>query len=663
MSNLGIGVSIFLRDQFSSTASRVQGSMRNLSRNAMRMNHDSLRAIRAQNLALAGMGAIALRGIGSAVKVGAEFGQTMQFVSSVTGATGSKMDELSDKALSLGKNTMFTARKVASGMQFMAMAGMSQTDVMGSIGAATNLAGATKSSLGGVGGAADVLTNIMNMFKVGADKSTEFADILATATTSTNTNLHMMGESMRYAGGKMKELNIPMLEGAAMVGILANAGVQATQSGTALANMWRYLTKAQGDFATGRQSQAMAGLGLSPKDFADENGNLKDRGQIFATIASAAQKQTNLDGVNMMDALFGIRGGKAIGPLLRDLEGYEKLVDKIKTQGPGSSAKFMGDMMGTTKGNIDKMTSAWESFQITFSKSIEPLVVPLIKGITMIINGFTWLTGSALGPFIASGVAGFILIRTLAAVYRVILTTIGLTYGKNTAAFASRVATTTAGYVKMTQAAARYNVIAAGGKYGSGGIMYNADGTQVKSGLGRAQRGGRGKGIRGRVMSADLKDRYNQRFGGGLGMMGRMGRSGMGRGLMAGLGRVAGVLTGPVGMALSFVLPAAIGGLISALDSNTDSTNKMPETFDPLRRIIISNGTSNFVGISRQGLPDATKPNLPDELYGKGSNTHGGSRPGTTAAANAVHIYVDGVEATAKKEAENVVRANIEPHI
>lgn len=597
---MGIGVSVFLRDHFSGRASRVAGSMQNLHRNALTMNRSMLQSVRAHNMGIAAVGAVGLMTMGRAVKASSKFGYTMQYVNSITEATGAEMKEASNQALNLGKKTIFTAQQVASGMQYMAMAGMKHEEVIQNIAAATNLAGATMSNLGGKGGAADIMTNIMATFQLSADKSERVADVLTRTVTSTNTDLLGMGEAMSYAGDTMKRLNIPMDEAAVMLGLIRNAGLHGSRAGTSLANMFRYLSKAMGEFATGRQGQAMGMLGLTADDFKDANGELKDRGTLLRMIAKASEGKTGVEGQNLQDAIFGVRGGRGLGPLLNQMDRYEELLKSVRGNSEGLAASRMGTMMETTEGHFKKLTSAVESLAITFGTKLEPIIRPVVKMFWLITKAIEGLFNIPfLGSLTAGWVAGWILVKTAAAAYKIVLTTIGLAYQANTTLQASNTAATVAGWNAKTAAAATYGRTAAmatamggvgvGPTVMTGGARYFKGGAPVK---GMTPKGAVGM----KKVLGGMKYGAASRVAGGAAGVGRAVAGGAIVRALPWLGRLLPFFSrflaflGPIGLTLSILIPAVtglisvFGGNTDAIKANTSAINGKKAYTDPINR-------------------------------------------------------------------------------
>ena len=271
--DMSLGISVILRDQFTAGSQRVSQSMRTMDATARRMQENQMRMQRNFNAAGAMVGIGAINQMRKWISTGADFAYTMTYVDAIAEKNGTTFEELNQKAKKLGETTMFSAVEVASAMRFMAMAGMDTAEIFNNIDAATNLAGSTMSDLGGKGGAADILTNVMKGFKIESTESARVADILAKATSSANTNLFDMGEALKYAASTSKDLNVSLEESAAMVMMAGDAGIQGSMAGTAMENMMRYITVAAGGDKK-KANESLGMLGLSAADLRDTKGNL-----------------------------------------------------------------------------------------------------------------------------------------------------------------------------------------------------------------------------------------------------------------------------------------------------------------------------------------------------------------------------------------------------
>ena len=174
----------------------------------------------------------AVTGLGAAaVKTAADFDTAMSQVAAVSGATGSDLDALRDKAREMGSKTKFSASEAAEAMNYMAMAGWKTEDMLSGIEGIMNLAAASGEDLATT---SDIVTDALTAFGLTAADSGHFADILAAASSNANTNVSMMGETFKYCAPIAGALGFSAEDTAEAIGLMANAGIKSTQAGTAL---------------------------------------------------------------------------------------------------------------------------------------------------------------------------------------------------------------------------------------------------------------------------------------------------------------------------------------------------------------------------------------------------------------------------------------------
>lgn len=572
-STLGIGVTMFLRDQFSGPAARIRGSAARMQQDLLKMQEAQLRHQRNMYAALAFGGVMAIRGLGRMVKKAAQFSYEMEFVKSITAATAEEQKRLANVAKTLGRRTMFYPQAIAEGMRFMAMAGMSAAEVEQNIRGAVALAGATKSELGGKGGAADIMTNVMKQFQIGFQYTNDVANVLSYAVTRANTNLFDLGDALKYSGATAMDINVSLEESVAMIMALGNAGMQGSMAGVAMENSMRYMARAFSSFASGPSRRALAELGLNVKDVTDQAGNLLTMTQIMKTFGNAIAKiPSNVERQAILQSTFGVRGKRAASLFLRNLQEFEKFSGDVATKSGGHAARIMEDMMNTLQGHMFKLGSAWNAMWVSFTENVGPILIFIMKGLTKTLAFFEKVFDTKiLGGFFAAGIAGFIVWKTAVFAYKAAVAGLRLMHMTVGTSAAGMSATTVTGYNQMTAAAMRYNAAARMGAVTQIGQL--ARGASVgligRTAGGRLVRTGGGMGKAGRFVSKKAAGRY-------LGMYGaRLGAGVGGRTLVSGLlGRIVGIFGGPLGLALSFVLPGLIGAVISAVKGSKKSVEE-----------------------------------------------------------------------------------------
>ena len=167
----------------------------------------------------------------AAVKTTADFDAQMSKVQAISGATGEQFDDLRDKAREMGAKTKFSAMEAGEAFEYMAMAGWKTDDMLEGIEGIMSLAAASGEDLATT---SDIVTDALTAFGLSAKDSGHFADILAAASSNANTNVAMLGESFKYAAPVAGALGVPAEDTSLALGLMANAGIKASQAGTVL---------------------------------------------------------------------------------------------------------------------------------------------------------------------------------------------------------------------------------------------------------------------------------------------------------------------------------------------------------------------------------------------------------------------------------------------
>ena len=396
--SLEIGIALVLQDRFSNQAKDASAAIRRLHNEAKEavtanlQTADSILGTMYQSLSNVATG------ITNTVLQGAEFIDTMTTVSAITGSTREQLQMLSETAQSLGLETMFGSQDIASGMKYLAMAGNTVEQVNDMIKGAAYVANATGMELGGKGGAADLITNVMKTFKMVGDGVSELVgDQLTKATLSANISMTDLAESIKYSAADMVMLKKELPEVAAMIGTLGNDGIQGSMAGTSLGNMARYLIKA---FNPKTDAYSfLQRMGLSQQDFVDAQGDLIDFGDIMEKISKGVENLPSIDRGKAIGAIFGVRGQRAANAIMNDLEGYRNLLDQIQNNSAGFAKDIVDKRMNTLAGSIDKVSSAWENLKVAFTEQIGPALMPILNTISQIIEAVREFVTTPVGAF------------------------------------------------------------------------------------------------------------------------------------------------------------------------------------------------------------------------------------------------------------------------
>lgn len=422
---LEVGISMVLRDRFTQPAMNMQSAVRRLNQEAKMANTANLEAAYGWVDSIGSAANNAFSRTWEAVKQGAEYIDTMTTVGAITEATTGQIRDLSEQAQSIGLDTMFSSMDIASGMKYLAMAGNGVKEIQDMIESTAYVAGATGMALGGKGGAADMVTNVMKSFRKEGKAAAEImGDQLTKATLSSNISMQDLAESIKYSAADLVSLKRELPEVAAMVGTLGNAGIQGSMAGVALSNMARYLNKALVN-QNSSQYKALAELGITLKDVTDANGDLISFAHILGLIKNATAGMDSMQINDVLNRIFGVRGFRAANALMHDLEGLNKLEYDIAHNSQGYAKHITETRMKTLAGSIEIMRGAWENLKTSFTEALQPLsgvirfigtILDLLRKIFDIPVLGTLLAG---GMFIGPLIVGRVLTPILKGLIRI----------------------------------------------------------------------------------------------------------------------------------------------------------------------------------------------------------------------------------------------------
>ena len=206
MANRYINATLRFYDKFSAPMEKAANRVKGVTSKLMQQ-HDQYAKIGKQldrtgrNMARTGTGltksvTAPIAGIvGASLRAGTEFDAQMSKVQAISGATSGELTQLRDKAKEMGATTKFSATEAGQALEYMAMAGWKTSDMKAGLSGVMNLAAASGEDLAMV---SDIVTDGLTAFKMGADESERFADVLAKTASSANTNVAMMGETFKY---------------------------------------------------------------------------------------------------------------------------------------------------------------------------------------------------------------------------------------------------------------------------------------------------------------------------------------------------------------------------------------------------------------------------------------------------------------------------------
>lgn len=606
---LEIGIALVLQDRFSNQAREASSVIRGLHRDAKNAVQANLTAVQSYANMASGVANSIVSTLTTTMETGADFIDMMTTVGAISGATENQMSGLSETAQTLGLRTMFMSRDIASGMKYLAMAGNDANQIQEMISGAAMMANATGMELGGKGGAADLLTNIMRTFKLEGQRAADIiGDQLTKAVMSSNISMTDLAESIKYSAASMVTLKQQLPQVAAMIGTLGNAGIQGSMAGTSIRNMADYLTQSITN-PNFKGAKALAKLGLGKQDFVDANGDLQDFAVILEKIGTATQGLSTVDQNAVFKSIFGVRGMRAAVEIMRDTEGYFDLLNKIQNNSAGFAEEVVGKRMETLAGKIEIVQSAAENLMTTFSNALgkNPIIMGFLDMVGWAISQLRDLMATPFGPWIAGFAAIAAVGLKIGSIWMGLRARWLLLHGDSQVSFRTMVRLMIGGWKQATisaqdylnmerairaqrEAGIRASAATVAAMGGMPAYYYNGN-TPAKMGANGRYYANTGRGASGwtpvpaaMVTTTNASKMTRSLMGGAGAAAGAASRGALasvGRGLLVLGSRIKGLFGGPLGLAITGIsifgpmIYSAIKGNKSAQDENTRATNDL----------------------------------------------------------------------------------------
>ena len=322
----------------------------------------------------------------SAVQTMADFGDTMANVKAITKSTGDVFKKLEKQAIDLGRSTRFSSTEAAQGQEFLARAGFKTDEIFKALPGTLLLAQSAKV---GIGEAADIASNALSAFGLAADETGRMVDIMANTISSSNTDLIQLQDGLKLVAPVAKMLGVNMETTAAAIGVLSDAGLQATLAGTGL-------RKVMFDLTDDKSAKVLQNYGLTMQDVSVETHGLVHVLEIL--------RKANISNADAIQ-LFGARGTPAYANLLSNIPKLKELA-QTNLLAAGTAQRMADIQDNTLAGALKRVSSALDGFVQTvgYTEGAASHLQAMVDGLA---NSINWATDN-LG-FMAKAVSTVIL--------------------------------------------------------------------------------------------------------------------------------------------------------------------------------------------------------------------------------------------------------------
>ena len=285
-----------------------------------------------------------------AAKTLMDFDHAMAQVEAISRAAGIQLDALREKAKLLGATTIYTSGEAATGMKYLAQSGFDVNEILTATGSVLALAQAGDL---GLAQASEIAAKALRGFRLDASQMSDVADVMAAAVTQSTMNIQEMGYAFKYVAPIAASMGVSMREASAYIGVLSDAGIDATMAGTALRRIMSEISN-----PTIKATKLLEAHGLTMADV-----NIKTLGltKVMENLINA-----NLS-VGETFALFGDRGAPAFQTLAQQIDVVKQKYENLMNV-QGRASKMQEVMNQSLYAAFKNLTSAIEFLIIQFSE-------------------------------------------------------------------------------------------------------------------------------------------------------------------------------------------------------------------------------------------------------------------------------------------------------
>jgi TP901 family phage tail tape measure protein len=330
-------------------------------------------AVKGGAMALGGL-SVAAGGVATALGVKAvsaagDFQQSLTASAAKVDGTRQTFKEFEQAAISAGLESAFSAQKAADGLGFLAQAGFKAEQATKALPGVLNLASAANMELAE---ASDIASNVLSGMGLEVEELGRVNDVLVKTANSANTNVSQMGQAMSMVAPVASSMGVELEQASAAIGILSNAGLQATKAGTGLRQV---ITKMAAP--TTKLKKLQKDLGVQ---FRDSQGQLRDFNKILYELEEAG-----LSGERAMGA-FGARAGTALAALMGEgANGVDNLRKSLENAG-GTAESVKEQKLDTFNGAVQVLNGSFETLLITIGDAFLPILQDGAERLTSFTN-------------------------------------------------------------------------------------------------------------------------------------------------------------------------------------------------------------------------------------------------------------------------------------
>ncbi len=360
------------------------------------------RAVAKGKLIADAIGTVASKGFGllknaisSSVETGKSFDTAVSQIAATTGQTVDQIQDLKAAAQEMGATTKFTATEAAEGINILAMAGMSASDILNEDADGATLLSTTLSlaSAGAMSmeSSATYLTASLKGFNTEGKSAAYYADLMAKGATLANTDVSGLGEALSGVaatasayGQASDSVTLSLLK-------LAEANITGSNASTALKAAMKDLYT-----PTDVAANALKELGVSAYN---ADGSARDFNDVVDNLSGALGSMSAQQKNAYLNTIFGIQGLDAYNKMAGVSTEKTNSFKEALASASGSAAEQAATQLDNLEGSMTLLDSAMDglklSFYSMFSGKLKAGIDLISESVTILTEGLS--SGGLLG--------------------------------------------------------------------------------------------------------------------------------------------------------------------------------------------------------------------------------------------------------------------------
>jgi TP901 family phage tail tape measure protein len=306
----------------------------------------------------------AVKMLAGTAKIITNFEASVSKLASVLGTTPDKLDRMTDSAIELGRKTQYTASEVVGLQTELAKLGFAEPQILAMQESVLKFAAAVGTDLPSAAARAGAT---MRGFGLTAEETTDMLNVMAVSTSKSALSFNYLDSTLGKLVPVAKSFGLDTEGTIALLGTLANAGIDASSAGTALRAIFIKLADSSSDLnkAMGGQPKTMEELIKGFQKLRDKGIDLSDASDMV-NDRFAAMLLTLANGADDVADLYG------------ELQNANGALDEM-----------YDTMTHNVKGAIAEVKSAWEGFVLSLRNS-SGVLFSVLQGVKDLINDLNY---------------------------------------------------------------------------------------------------------------------------------------------------------------------------------------------------------------------------------------------------------------------------------